>query len=246
MSTTTKQLKQSETVTIKRSQINLNPLNPKRHSEDKIKFQKRNLKDFGFVGGIVWNARTHNLIDGHRRIMAMDDFFGYDGTPETDYDVKVERVDVDEQQEREQMTYMALGNTKADYSLVADYINDIDVSKIGVDKNELDAIIALSEHDLQLPEMAVEEIDLGVSARQQPQPQDEPESATTYDEKKEAVIAAKQATKAKAIENDSDNTEAYITLSFSSNQSKLDFCDLIGIDADSKFAKGEEVLSMIE
>ena len=119
-------IKQSETVEIQRSQINLNPYNPKRHSDKKVSEQKKNLQRVGFLGGIVWNRISGNLIDGHRRIKAMDAHYQYDGTPETDYPVKVEAVELDEKQELEQLTYMALGNTKADYQLVAEYLPSID------------------------------------------------------------------------------------------------------------------------
>ena len=50
---TMKELKQSETRVIKRSQINLNPINPKRHSDERIKLKKKNLQKVGFLGGIV-------------------------------------------------------------------------------------------------------------------------------------------------------------------------------------------------
>ncbi len=78
-----KKLAESRTETIKRSQIRLNPLNPKRHTDDKIRFQKLNLQKVGYMGGIVWNEVTGNLIDGHRRIQAMDSYYKYDGTPAT-------------------------------------------------------------------------------------------------------------------------------------------------------------------
>ena len=84
-----KELKQSETRIIKRSQINLNPINPKRHSDERIRLQKKNLQKVGFLGGIVWNELSGNLIDGHRRIKAMDMYYKYDGTSDTDYKVKV-------------------------------------------------------------------------------------------------------------------------------------------------------------
>ena len=121
-----KELKQSETRVIKRSQINLNPINPKRHSDEKVKLQKKNLQKIGFLGGIVWNEKSGNLIDGHRRIKAMDLHYKYNGTPGTDYDVKVEVVNLDDKAEKEQLTYMAVGNTKPDIDLIAGYISDID------------------------------------------------------------------------------------------------------------------------
>ena len=65
-------MKNSETIVIKRSQIHLNPCNPKRHSDKQIEKQKANIKKVGFLGGIVWNKRTGNHSDGHRRVMALD------------------------------------------------------------------------------------------------------------------------------------------------------------------------------
>lgn len=111
-------MKNSETIVIKRSQIHLNPCNPKRHSDKQIEKQKANIKKVGFLGGIVWNKRTGNLIDGHRRVMALDIINKYDGT-NNDYDIKVEACDLSDKEEKSQLTYMALGNTKADYALVA-------------------------------------------------------------------------------------------------------------------------------
>ena len=40
--------------------------------------------------------------------------------------------------------------------------------------------------------------------------------------------------------------EAFITLSFSTYEAKSAFCEIIGIDPDERFAKGETVLNMIE
>ena len=61
--------KQSETVVIKRSQINFAPYNPKNHTKEQINEIKKNIKRVAFLGGIVWNVITGNLIDGHKRVM---------------------------------------------------------------------------------------------------------------------------------------------------------------------------------
>jgi len=142
-----KELKQSETRIIKRSQINLNPINPKRHSDERIRLQKKNLQKVGFLGGIVWNELSGNLIDGHRRIKAMYMYYKYDGTSDTDYKVKVEVVNLDEKKEKEQLTYMAVGNTKPDLDLLASYLPDIDYSEVGLSPDELNDILAISEVD---------------------------------------------------------------------------------------------------
>ena len=232
---TMKELKQSETITINRSQINLNPYNPKRHTDKEIKNQLANLKKVGFNGGIKWNKVTGNLIDGHRRIKAMDIYYKYDGTPETDYQVKVEAVTFDIKTEKEQLTYEALGNTRADYSLVAEYINDIDYTNLGLsdyDINELSHFVV--DVNDYLPQVETYE-DLISSQEEEP----------TYEEKKEQVKQMKQQVKEKAIEKQK-NEDAFITLSFSTYEAKSAFCEIIGIDPNERFAKGESVLNMIE
>ena len=230
-----KELKQSETITINRSQINLNPYNPKRHTDKEIKNQLANLKKVGFNGGIKWNKVTSNLIDGHRRIKAMDIYYKYDGTHETDYQVKVEAVEFDEKTEKEQLTYEALGNTRADYSLVAEYINDIDYINLGLsdyDINELsNFIVDINDYT---PQVETYE-DLISSQEEEP----------TYEEKKEQVKQMKQQVKEKAMEKQK-NEDAFITLSFSTYEAKSAFCEIIGIDPDERFAKGEIVLNMID
>ena len=180
-----KEIKQSETRIIKRSQINLNPINPKRHSDEKVKLQKKNLQKVGFLGGIVWNESSGNLIDGHRRIKAMDLHYKYDGTPDTDYDVKVEVVSLDEKTEKEQLTYMAIGNTKPDIDLIANYISDIDYSDVGLDIGELNDILAIN---METPSLVDSLDDLLSPVEDDVSDSDE----RNYEEKKEHMKAVKQ------------------------------------------------------
>ena len=223
-----KELKQSETRVIKRSQINLNPINPKRHSDEKVKLQKKNLQKIGFLGGIVWNEKSGNLIDGHRRIKAMD--------------LQVEVVNLDDKAEKEQLTYMAVGNTKPDIDLIAGYISDIDYTDVGLDIGELNDILSIntaipsfsdSLDDLLSPVSSFDEIETPVMDEK------------TYEAKKEHMKFIKQQVKESAIERQ-QNEEAFITLSFSSHEAKDDFCDLLGISTDDKFVKGEDVLRLIK
>lgn len=216
-----KELKQSETRIIKRSKINLNPINPKRHSDERVKLQKKNLQKVGFLGGIVWNEKSGNLIDGHRRIKAMDLHYKYDGTSSTDYNVKVEVVNLDDKAEKEQLTYMAVGNTKPDIDLIADYINDIDYSDVGLSEAELNDILSISGiDDIRLSDS----LDNLLSS-----PVKESKRLDRTDEEKKAHMKeVKQQVKAVAKERQL-NEEAYIMLSFSSYEAKADFCDLLGI-----------------
>ena len=233
-----KELKQSETRIIKRSQINLNPINPKRHSDEKVKLQKKNLQKVGFLGGIVWNEKTGNLIDGHRRIKAMDLHYKYDGAPNTDYNVKVEVVSLDDKAEKEQLTYMAIGNTKPDIDLIANYISDIDYSDVGLDIGELNDILAIN---METPSLVDSLDDLLSSKENDVSNADE----KTYEEKKEHMKAVKQQVRESAIERQ-QNEEAFIMLSCSSYEAKSDFCDLLECSIEDKFVKGEDVLRLIK
>lgn len=234
-----KKIQQSETVEIMRSQIHLNPYNPKRHSDKQVGEQKKNLQRVGFLGGVTWNETSGNLIDGHRRIKALDLINKYDGTPEKDYPVKVEKVAFDDKQEKEQMTFMALGNTKADYELIAEYLPDIDYAAAGIDEYDLSQIRSF------LPEVpaTVEAIDDFIQPVEDEQPDTQPEP--TAAEKKAAVKEAKAAAKAKAVDNYQELT-AYITISFRNADEKRLFCELAGVGESDMFIQGEQVLNLIQ
>lgn len=230
-----KQLKQSETRNIMRSQIALNPYNPKRHTEERIKQQKKNLQKVGYLGGITWNELSGNLIDGHRRIQAMDLYYKYDGTPEKDYIVKVEVVQLDEKAEKEQMTYMALGNTRADLELVAKYLPDIDAEAAGIDDDYLDQLALFTNITPQIDTFSIDDL----------LPAPKPSNTATDEEKKAAVKASKQAIKEQCEER-ARTENAYLTLSFSSYNEKAEFCQMMGVEPDAKYAKGEDILRMME
>lgn len=135
-------IKGSDTIEITRSQIKLNPYNPKRHTDGDVAQQAKNIRKYGYLGGIVWNRKSGNLIDGHKRVMALDTINKYDGG--NDYRLKVEVVDYDNKTELEQMTYMATKNTKADFNLIAPYFDMIDPDSIGLSDEEIRTIESLA------------------------------------------------------------------------------------------------------
>lgn len=246
-----KELKTSETRIVKRSSINFNELNPKRHQEESVKVQARNLKKVGYLGGIVVNETTHNLLDGHRRLMAMDSINKYDGTPETDYDVKVEVCALSEKEEKEQMTYMAVGNTQADLDLIAQYIGDIDTKDLGLTEAQIKALeqFSLTEEDIFNDESKsgggiskeVEDFFNFLPSATVPIKGSE---NLTPEEKKAIVKAGKEKTKEDGASYD-DFGNAMLTLSFNTMENKYAFCEAMGIDADAKVAKGEDLLDRL-
>ena len=165
-----KEIEQSQTITIKRSSINFQPKNIKAHTDDEVRKQRDNIKKRGFLGGVVWNEMTFNLVDGHRRVQALDLIHKYDpNDPSTDYDIKVEKVSFSEQEELEQMSFMALANTKADYNLLASIIDEMDYHNLGISKVEYDEIISLKDVDIDIP---IEEFVMpnGAERREAPEP----------------------------------------------------------------------------
>ena len=232
-------IKTSETSVIKRSQINLNPLNPKRHTEEAIKLQKKNMQKIGFLGGIVWNRITGNLIDGHRRVYAMDLLYRYDGSKEADYDIKVEVCELDNKTEKEQLTYMAVGNTKADYDLIAKYVNDIDIHNVGLSNSDIKDILSFTDTDIDALTDSIDGLILPSIEEEKTIPAEK-----TAEEKKQHVKDVKEQVREIAEKRQADE-EAYIMLSFTNAENKQSFCDLLGIDVSEKFMKGEKLLEMI-
>ena len=209
-----------------RSQLSLNPYNPKMHSDKQVDGQRKNIKAFGYLGGIVWNQRTGNLIDGHRRVKALDLLNKYDGT--NDYPVKVEVVDFDEKQEKEQMTYMALGSTRPDYQMIADYLPDIDPNLAGIEPYDLAQI----ESFLPQEPVVVETMDDLIT----------PEVTM---ERRAVAKEQRQENKQQAMSEQRD-IEAYITISFANDEEKKLFCDITGMRYGDKFIAGKDILEMIQ
>lgn len=244
-------IKQSETKIVRRSTINLNALNPKRHLEDAINTQARNIRKVGILGGIVYNESTHNLLDGHRRLLALDQLHKYDGTPDTDYDVKVEVCSLSDKEEKEQMTYMAVGNTAADLDLIAKYIGDIDTKDIGLTDAQIKALemFTITDEDIfdvptggEADRTVVDDFfEFLPSATVQAKGAEN----LTPEEKKAKVLEGKQLNKENA-ERYSEAHNAQLILSFVSEDAKSALCEYLGIDPTSKIAEGENVLMMLE
>ena len=227
---------QSETVTIKRSMISFAPYNPKNHSREQIVEQRRNIKRVGILGGIVFNETTGNLVSGHKRTMALDDLNKYDGTPETDYDIKVERVQMDSKTEKEQNLYMDAKstNTMQDLDLVALMLPDIDYKNAGL--SDLDMCLL----GVDIKKMTSNAGDLYEDEQEQKEPTPEEKEA-----KKQKIIDSK-----KTIQNDLNNKfeagDPILTLSFDSFANKSAFMQRFGFDIYDKFIKGEIFENMIE
>ena len=148
--------KQSETIVINRSQINFAPYNPRKDDPEVVKKLKKNFKVVGYLGGIVWNRLSSFLVSGHKRVQTLDIINGYDGTPNTDYEIKVEAVELDDKTEREQNIFMNSPSAMGEF----------DMEKMKVLVPEIDYQAAgLSEADMNIYGISVmqDEVNSGLS-----------------------------------------------------------------------------------
>jgi hypothetical protein len=257
--------KGSETKIIKRSQINLNPCNPKVHTDADIKQQKANIKKVGLIGGIQWNETTGNLIDGHKRVMSVDLIQGYDGTPETDYDIKVEAVDFDEKTEKEQLLFMAKSQDPIDYNLVAKNfsIDEIDFKAAGFTEQDTEQIKMLQDDlEASLKESGMDDfsedfLNEPMASVAEPVPMTElPNIEKTSEE-----IVAEHAAKTKMTKEEvkeqkqhctdvgmkrQEDIDNFIFIDFESLEQKQLFCDMLHMVATSSMrVSGSQVLGLL-
>ena len=257
--------KGSETKLIKRSQINLNPCNPKVHTDADIKQQKANIKKVGLIGGIQWNETTGNLIDGHKRVMSVDLIQGYDGTPETDYDIKVEAVDFDEKTEKEQLLFMAKSQDPIDYNLVAKNfsIDEIDFKAAGFTEQDTEQIKMLQDDleaslkDSGMDDFSEDFLNEPITSVNTPTPMTELPNI----EKSSEEIVAEHASKPKMTKEEvkeqkqhctdvgmkrQEDIDNFIFIDFESLEQKQLFCDMLHMVATSSMrVSGSQVLGLL-
>lgn len=253
----------SETKVIKRSQINLNPCNPKLHTESDIKLQKANIRKVGLLGGIQWNENTGNLIDGHKRVMSCDLIQGYDGTPDTDYDIKVEAVDFDQKTEKEQLLFMAKSQDPIDFNVVASKfdLDEIDLKKAGFSEDESEQIRLLKDDLDKSFKDEMESFDddfLSPIEEKAPSP---PITELPNIEKTSSEIVAEHASKPKMTKeevkeqkqhctnvamNRQEDIDNFVFVNFETLEEKQLFCDMLGVVATSSMViTGKQILEML-
>ncbi|MBO5217519.1 MAG: ParB N-terminal domain-containing protein [Alistipes sp.] len=226
--------KQSETIVIRRSQINFAPYNPRKEDPEVVKKLKKNFKSVGFLGGIVWNTNSSYLVSGHKRVQTLDIMNDYDGTESTDYDIKVEAVELDDKTEREQNIFMNSPSAMGEF----------DMEKMKILVPEIDYHNAgLSEADMNIYGIAIAEetISVGVASIV-----DDFEAVEKpYEERKAAVKEMKNQIK-KQAEAKVDDIESFVMINFKSYKTKSSFMLRFGFPPDGQYIDGETFADMIE
>lgn len=226
--------KQSETIIVKRSQINFAPYNPRKEDPEIVRKLKKNFKTVGFLGGIVWNRRTSYLVSGHKRIQTLDIINNYDGSPEKDYDIKVEAVDLDDKTEREQNIFMNSPSAMGEF--------DMEKMKILVPGIDYEAA-GLSVADMNIYGISIMHDE--VSASTTPIVDDFEEIQRPYEERKAAVKQMKEQIRQQS-EQKVEDIESYVMLNFKSYRAKSSFMLRFGFSPDDKIIPGEMFADMVE
>ena len=220
----------SESVELNRSAIHFADYNPRKLSDESRKTLKRGIKKFGLVGGIVVNKRTGlTVVSGHQRLSVMDELQKF---PDNDYRIRVDVIDVDEQQEKELNILMNNPNAQGTWD---SGLTDADLNMIGVDyllQTEEENSIADALSDMMVPVAEQKEAD----------------KAAKQLERVEKVAHMKEV-KHQVKENaqkQAENMDAYVVLSFDTYEAKAAFCERFGYEPDMKFIKGEVFDEQVE
>ncbi|AZA49727.1 DNA methylase [Chryseobacterium carnipullorum] len=254
-------IKQSETITLKRSEITPADYNPRTITDEARKSLKKNIKENGIIGGMVWNKQTGNLVSGHQKLSIADEVNKYEAG--NDYDIKVEVVDVDLKKEKELNIFF---NSKAvqgemDYKKLAQIYPDIDSALAGLDEVDVSMIeIEMPNTDnIEIPSFEPQE-EKKINAEYEKSITQElsnavnhPEAGISEMERKDAKEMSDEEKKAhvKAIkekvkEGAMMDGEPYFTVSFSDYDAKVQFLEYLGFNPEDKFIKGEELAEKID
>lgn len=105
-------------VTLHRSELKGAAYNPRKINKNARARLKKSLKSHGYLGGILWNRRTGNIVGGHQRISQIDDL-----EEGCDYMIDVDEIDVSLEEEME--INIILNNTTAQGEWDADMLADV-------------------------------------------------------------------------------------------------------------------------
>jgi hypothetical protein len=244
----------SEIAEVKRSQIKFADYNPRTITDDGKKALKRSVKRYGVIGNnILVNKRTgYTIVSGHQKVAILDEQYKYNKlTKENDYTLRIELIDKDEKAEKS--INILLNNQSVggqwDYDLLREIVPDIDYKDAGLTEADLNIIgvdfmfQTEDEHQLssELETMMSPVTELKEAEKAEKLAQREMERQAKIDHMKEV----KQQVKEKSQEQ-AENMDAYIMLSFDTFKAKAAFCERFGYSRYDKFIKGEVFDQIIE
>ena len=244
----------SEITEVKRSQIKFADYNPRTITDDGRKALKRSVKSYGVIGNnILVNKRTGNtIVSGHQKVAILDEQYKYNNvTKENDYTLRVEVIDVDEKKEKSINILLNNHNVGGewDYDLLREIVPDIDYKDAGLTEADLNIIgvdFMFQTEDEQnlsseLESMMSPVTELKEAEKAEKQAQLQMERQAKIDHMKEVKQQVKESAQQQA-----ENMDAYVMLSFDTFAAKAAFCERFGYGRYDKFIKGEVFDQIIE
>lgn len=239
----------SESVSLRRSQIKPASYNPRTISDEGYKQLKRSIKRYGVVGGIVVNQATgYTIVGGHQKVSVLDELNKYDeATHKNDYTLRVELISVDEKTEKS--LNVALNNPNIggqwDYDALRELVPDIDYKDAGLTDADLNMIGCDFLLQTEEENNIAGELDSMMSEVNE---QREAEKAQRQMERAAKTAHMKEVKKQvkEAAQKQAQDMDAYVMLSFDTWEAKANFCRRFGYDPYDKFLKGEVFDSQVE
>jgi len=226
-------IKQSETIVINRSQIQFAAYNPRLKDPKVVDSLKRNFKKVGFMGGIIWNKTTGNLVGGHKRVEAMDLIHNYTG--ENDYEIKVESVELDLKTEKEQNIYLNSKSQqgKDDFEMMAVLIEEIDVQAAGIEETYIELISEIvPTFEFGKNDDILNDIN-EVNGK----------AKKSFEERKEEMKKLKRDIRSDIGAN---QRQSHFTVQFKTYDEKADFLESIGINGDDIIIDSKKFINRLD
>jgi len=209
-----------EAVTIHREEIKNAPYNPRKISDSNRKKLRNNLKTKGFLGGIVVNKNTMNLISGHKRLEILDSL-----ERKTDYELTVDMTDMTDKEEKEQNIFFNNQSTQGEFEVdsLKSLLDEVDLFATGFD-----------EVDLVVFDIDLHEFDNETEINQK-------QKATS--EEIAAMKKRKKEHKDKSMRE--SDTNFFIAVIFQTSEEKIRFMNKYNLGLNEQYIKAEHFLKLL-
>lgn len=175
--------------------------------------------------------------------MVMDMMYNYDGTPATDYDVKVEKISLDPKTEKEQNVFQTASRTELDYEMLGTFINDIHFQDAGLTESDMQLISFESPTFDFSPATTTKQGVAEMNEANAVIKEAEKQIAKETEEERQAKID--KIKEVKEAQKQPSNFIKHFVVTFNSVEEKIYFLEQLGLDAEREFIQGEELGKLI-
>lgn len=231
-----------------RSSLKDHPANPRRITDEAAKKIKDAMKDVGLLQPIIVNRRRMFVLGGHQRLHQLDKLQRYkEDKPDTDYQLDVAMVDLDDKQEAKMLVF--LNNPSAqgtwDLDLLADLSLGAEVSMtdMGFDKVDVEMMF---DGDPRFEELFPDSAEVGESkdalAMMRADGTAPPDSRPEGEDLK-ALKEERKGFNERRMEK--ANADFYVVVVCEDKKQKDELMDALGISRGEQYINPHEILTKI-